>query len=274
MSKQYALHPTQLEFRVDAAMPAGICGRMVGVALVYGVVDTYGTTFARGCLDKTRAERLAGGKIKLFADHMNMTSAHVGVVRALEDIGDAVMMTADIFDTEDGRKIKEYLQAVMAARAETGLSVGFVSRRGGPSSMDQQVYEFQEIELREISVTPMPAVPGTDVTGVRMELDHEDLDDEQATELALRALLDVTDNVCAARVLERLYLELPEAVRRLAVVGAPVVAAVPSADVPTSDTADALDTTVPPVDAQARDVVQEASMEERMQAVRASYVHR
>lgn len=274
-SKQYAINPTQLEFRVEPSMPAGICGRMVGVALVYGVVDSYNTTFMRGCLDKTRNERLAAGKVKLFADHMNMTSAHVGVVRALDDVGDAVVMTAEIFDTEDGRKMKEYLQAVMAARAETGLSVGFMPRRGGPSPMDPMVYEFQEIELREVSITPMSAVPGTDVTGVRMQLDEE-LDEssaDEAVEHAVRAMLEVMDKQTAARVIAKLYSEVNESASRHAASGvdvAPAPVDMPSADAMTSDSADA---TVEAARASAKgnDGPSVASMEQRMAALRASF---
>jgi HK97 family phage prohead protease len=273
--KQYSVHATQLELRAGESLPVGICGRMAGVALVYGVIDSYGTTFLRGCLDRTRNERLTGGKIKLFADHMNLTSAHVGVVRTLEDIGDAVVMIADIFDTEDGRKMKEYLQAVMAATAETGLSVGFMPRRGAPSPSDPSVYEFQEVELREISITPMSAVPGTDVTGVRMmvgepmmEEDDDEEDDAMSSddlvEAALRAMIEVLDREAAARVMKKLYLELADA-ESFAL--DPVD--MPSADAMSSDTADATDETsdneIQMSDPDA------ATMDDRMRALRASY---
>lgn len=185
--KQYSLQATQLSIRAEEELPPGVVGRLTGVALVYNETDAYGTQFAPGALDRTRSERMAGGKIKLFADHMSMTSTHVGVVRSLSDVGDTVVMTADLFDTAEGRKMKEYLAAVMAANAETGLSIGFIPRRGMPHPDDPSVYVFTEIELREISVTPVPAVPGAEVAGVR-QTDDEEFLPEQALRVILAAL--------------------------------------------------------------------------------------
>lgn len=166
-----------LQFRsVDAAspLPAGICGRMQGVALVFGVPDDYDTIFARGCLDRTIVDRVNQGKVKLFADHGPFTHTHVGVIRSVTIVGDSAIMVADLFDTDAGREMKEYLAAIIASNpetgAETGLSVGF---RVHDSQMTRdtvsgEMHEvFTEIELREISITPANAVPGTEVTGVR-----------------------------------------------------------------------------------------------------------
>ena len=189
-----------LELRADA-LPAGVAGRMQGIALTYGVADYYGTVFDRGCLDRTRAEKLAAGRVKLLADHENETGAHVGVVRALEDVGDAVLMTADLFDTAAGRAQLEYLKAVVAANAFTGLSVGFYARDSEwvPSPTGESLLHYREIELDEVSVTPCPAVPGTEVTGAR----HEGAHDVTATLLStiptdvLRAALAARDGNAA-----------------------------------------------------------------------------
>jgi HK97 family phage prohead protease len=166
-------------------LPAGVCGRINGIALVYNVADDYGTVFVPGCLAKTRAERVAGGKVKLFADHGPFTDTHVGVVRSLEDVGDAAVMTADLFDTEAGRAMKEYLDAVLTSGADTGLSIGFrpIDRQwmDAPDGMlgdgikkGDMLLFYKEIELREISITPVPAVPGTDVVSVRREAGETD----------------------------------------------------------------------------------------------------
>lgn len=150
----------------------GFCGEVRGVALVYGVRDAYGTVFQPGCLDRTRAAKVSARKVKLYLDHNYGVPTHVGTVTALEDVGDAAVMTAGLFDTPAGREAREYLQAVLASQSETGLSVGFFERLGNwlPNAgldSDQPTYGFQEIELDEISMTPRPAVPGANVTGVR-----------------------------------------------------------------------------------------------------------
>ena len=172
----------------DEALPEGVCGRLSGIALTYSVPDDYGTVFLPGSLARTRAEAVARGKVKLFADHGPFTDTHVGVVRSLDDVGDTAVMTADLFDTEAGREMKEYLMAVLASGGETGLSIGFRPiEKEWRSGDDGDMYcAFKEIALREISITPVPAVPGTTVTSVR----HEPGDDPE-TDLLRRALRSI-----------------------------------------------------------------------------------
>ena len=47
----------------------GVIGQVEGIALVYEIVDAFDTVWGRGCIDRTRRERLAAGRIKLFVDH-------------------------------------------------------------------------------------------------------------------------------------------------------------------------------------------------------------
>lgn len=146
-------------------LPVGVCGRVTGVALVYEVEDAYGTRFARGCLERTKREKLAAGKVQLFVDHQYGIHTHVGTVRGLTTVGDEERLSADLFDTEDGRHAKEYLEAVVGSAGYTGFSVGFYNR-----SLDPASDTFTEVELDEVSITPRPAVPGADVQGVRQDL--------------------------------------------------------------------------------------------------------
>jgi HK97 family phage prohead protease len=159
-----------VDVRAEAELAPGVCGVLVGVALVYGVVDSYGTRFRVGCLDRTKREKLAAGKVKVFADHEGRTRTHVGYVKTLETQGDREIMTAWLFDTEAGRSQKEYLAACMASGGYTGLSIGFYPRE---TEMVEEngdtIYDFLEVELDEVSNTPRPAVPGADVLGVRHE---------------------------------------------------------------------------------------------------------
>jgi HK97 family phage prohead protease len=168
-----ALRSAALTVRADAELPPGVIGRVEGIAVRYGVVDSWGTRFKRGSLDKTR-KKVEKGEVKLFDNHgasdMYGTRSHVGVVRSLVTDGDGERMVADLFDTEDGRRAKEYLSAVMASGGQTGLSIGFYERGGAWSKVDDRdVYDFDEIELDEISLAPRQAVPGANVLGVRAE---------------------------------------------------------------------------------------------------------
>lgn len=191
-----------------ADLPPGCCAKMTGVALVYNVTDDYGTRFAPGCLAKTIAEKVRPGKVRLFADHEARTKAHVGTVTDIKDVGDTAVMTAVIFDTEAGRAMKEYLQAVTESGkvtgAVTGLSVGFRSREDESVTIDdgdgpQWACLFKEIELREISVTPVNAVPGTDVIAVRRERRNDgEKDQGLLTRMLARILAEVPESEAQA----------------------------------------------------------------------------
>jgi hypothetical protein len=182
-----------LEVRADA-LPAGVCGRVTGIALRYNVVDSYGTRFKPGSLDSSRA-KINAGRVKLFDNHEYGTRSHIGVVRTLTTAGDAEVMTADLFDTEDGRRAKEYLSAVMASGGETGLSVGFFAKAGAPSD---GAYDFTDIDLDEISLAPRQAVPGATVAGVRRDVG------------ALKSVLDGLRSVYGADALLALLREQDE----------------------------------------------------------------
>ena len=100
---------------------------------------------------------------------------HIGTVRSLEDITlpdgrRAAFMVADLLDTPKAHDVKRYLASVLASGGETGLSVGFRPR--AETKIKGGGIRFDEIELREISVTSMQSVPGSQVMTVRQQRDR------------------------------------------------------------------------------------------------------
>lgn len=159
----------------DAALPDKICGRVTFVGLRYNEVDTYGTTFLPGCLNRSRSNKVPAKKVKLYRQivsgevHPHGVDTHVGVVTSVVDVGNDVVVTADIFDTKDGQKTKEYLAAAIA-NGGTGASIGFVPRASRPVMMEnRRVNAFSEVELMEFTITPINSVPGTDILSVRAD---------------------------------------------------------------------------------------------------------
>lgn len=246
--KRYHLSDATLEVRAEAELPAGIAGRVSGIALTYDVVDSYGTMFARGAAKRSIDTRVKAGKLPLLMDHERSTRAHVGVVRSLDEVGDALVMTADVFDTAEGRSALEYVKAVLASDASTGFSVGFVPRQSESVKVDgQRVERFTEIELREVSITPMPAVPGADVLGARQEAnDVIERSDDELLAIAARAALEA----------------LPVELRRV------IIAAYADAATPAPVPASSPDTRAN----DAPDAPRVASMDERIAAVRRSFL--
>lgn len=201
-------------------LPAGVCGQIEGIALVYGILDERGTTFVRGCLERTVRERVKMGKVKLYVDHgdvlltgMYDTHLHIGTIRDVWDDQTpeglhVARFRADIFDTETGRTTHEYLTAVAATKSETGISIGMLDgwKYRAATLGGARCEEITEVPLREISVTGEPAVPGTKVTAVRqanapVEGDAVQPDlDAIATAAVLRqaaAVCDASAAICA-----------------------------------------------------------------------------
>lgn len=248
--KRWHLTDAALEVRAEADLPPGVAGRVSGIALTYEVVDAYDTIFARGCAKRSIDTRVAARKLPLLMDHERSTRAHVGVVTAMEDVGDALVMTADVFDTAEGRAALEYVKAVLASGASTGFSIGFVPRRSEMAKAgDKTAERFTEIELREVSITPMPAVPGADVTAARHESpdDSAERNDDDLLAVAARAALDALSPDQRQAVLAA-YADATPAAPSLA--PSPV-------DTPTAD---------------AEDASRAVSLDARLRAVRQSYV--
>ena len=205
----------------DDALPPGVAGQISGIALTFDTVDTYGTVFARGCAKRSIDTKVAAGRLPLMLDHEWETEAHVGVVRELVDTGTGYLMTADLFATEEGQEARRYVQNVLAADAYVGLSIGFRPLRSEMVTVDGQAVErFTEIELREISLTPLPSVPGTDVVAARSDRAAPDVpavpaaprDDAELLALAARTALHALSPEARAAVLsEYLTPEAPEA---------------------------------------------------------------
>ena len=194
-AKVWHMADARVELRAEAELPPGIAGRVSGVALTYGVVDSYGTIFARGCANLTINQKVANRKVPLLMDHDRRVGSHVGVVTSMTDMADSLVMTAELFDTPEGRAALEYVKAVIAAGASTGFSIGFVPRKSRVVNVDGKAAEqFDEIELREVSITPMPAVPGADVTGARASLLGQPArSDAELVTQALKTMLESLD---------------------------------------------------------------------------------
>ena len=210
-AKVWHMADARVELRAESELPPGIAGRVSGVALTYGVVDSYGTIFARGCANLTIAQKVNSRKVPLLMDHDRRVGSHVGVVTSMTDMADSLVMTAELFDTPEGRSALEYVKAVIAAGASTGFSIGFVPRKSRVVNVEGKAAEqFDEIELREVSITPMPAVPGADVTGARASLLGQPArSDAELVAQALKTMLESMNPQDRTALLQE-YVDVPQ----------------------------------------------------------------
>lgn len=187
----------RIEIRTDDELPPGVCGRITAVALTFDTPDTFGTMFAPGCAARSIGQRVAARRVPFLMDHERTVRTHVGVVAMMEEVGSSYATSVDLFDTEDGRRALDYAKAVRSAGASTGVSIGFIPMKSEMvKGADGRTYErFTEIALRELSLTPMPSVPGADVIGARADSEAEEplarvRDDATLLGVAARAALD------------------------------------------------------------------------------------
>lgn len=155
-------------------------GTFEGYACVWDVVDSYGTTFARGCFG-------AGGLDTL--DYallwMHDPTQPVGVFRARED--DHGLLIGGGWDKssrgEDAR------QAALSGSAP-GLSVGFTPLMLDPDDPNR----FTQARLVETSqiTARMASVPGAGITSARGQIPPAERNDDPAVAAALLALATVT----------------------------------------------------------------------------------
>lgn len=267
---------TQIELRAEQ-LPPGVAGRLSGIALTFDQVDTYGTMFAPGSATRSIKAKVAARKLPLMIDHSYETGAHVGVVTAMQELDGGLLMTADLFDTPAGRAAREYAQAVIAAGASTGFSIGFVPRQSETVMVDgRSVERFTEIELREVSLTPMPSVPGTDLIGARhdgpaVQPPVSARTDAELLVVAVRSALDAMDEATRVTLLDELFAAYrPADATRTATTATTATAQAVTIDAtvsPTRTASAAAQAPSPDVPV----VPPAASMQERMAALRGTY---
>jgi HK97 family phage prohead protease len=180
----FDLYVRATDLSLTEDVPEAPYGRVEGIALVYDVEDDHGTMFARGCLDRTRTEKVTLGKVKLYWDHGDApangfydSDLHIGTVRSLTDIQlpdgrHAAYMVADFRKSPKAAQVRDEIKDLLDKGGSTGLSVGFRTRRSIGKPGIERGTRFLEIELKEISITSMQSVPDSEVLAVRSSPDR------------------------------------------------------------------------------------------------------
>lgn len=139
-----------MEVRFDSADD----GTLEGLAVRFGVVDNYRTSFDRDAFP------WEGRSLPLLWSHDR--SQVLGSVRSITPDGEGLRIKARLnLDIARAREVR----SMLANGDINGLSIGFQPlkhevRAGG-------VKHFTRVQLREVSVVAIPAVPGSRVTSVR-----------------------------------------------------------------------------------------------------------
>lgn len=158
-------------------------GTFTGYASTFGDVDAYGDTFARGAFRKTLAD--APMRPLLWAHN---PGEPIGTVELREDGRGLRARGRLILEVERAREA----HALLRAGALKGLSIGFVPRKYTWRD-DGEGRVFKEVELAEVSLTPLPANPKAVVSEVRSKRPADA--EAETKEVAKMDLQEITQKV-------------------------------------------------------------------------------
>jgi HK97 family phage prohead protease len=134
-----------------------------GYGSVYGVVDSYGTTFARGCFEESlTAHRAAGTMPFMFLNH-DLYSLPIGKWSAMEEDDYGLRVEGELLDTVDGLDTYK----VLKAGAVNGLSIGFIPQEYNTHDDAEHRATFTKVDLVETSVVTFPSNKSARVDEVR-----------------------------------------------------------------------------------------------------------
>ena len=169
------------QYKVRAT--AGSDGRtLTGLAVPYDtpteIVPGFNEIIARGAID-------LAARPSLFYRH----GEPIGVVTEMTDTADGLEITARISDTSQGRDAA----TLVADGAITALSIGFFEREWQDVETQDGFTRTQtKIDLREISLVPIPAYDDAQITSIRQNHHHTQVKEthEMADSTITRAQID------------------------------------------------------------------------------------
>lgn len=129
-------------------------GALEGVAVRFGVVDTYRSTFGAGAFGS-----LEGRSVPMLWAHN--PGEVLGSWTSLRSTPEGLMVAGKLnLEVQRAREVR----AMILAGDIRGLSIGFVATQ---AETRNGVRTISAARLVEISLTAFPSVPGSGVTGIR-----------------------------------------------------------------------------------------------------------
>lgn len=160
-------------FELKAAAAEG-ARTFEGYGSVFGTIDSYNDTIAKGAFKQTLRDWKKKGKLpKLLLQHggswlsagaEDMVPVGKWTEMAEDDYG--LFMKGELFDIETDRMKLTY--AALKAGELDGLSIGFRTRKSKTDN-DTGIRTLTEIELFEVSLVTFPANDPARVTGVKAD---------------------------------------------------------------------------------------------------------
>lgn len=150
---------------IKAQFTAQEDGAVEGVAWAFSEPDRVGDMFVKGAL--TAPETLP----MLFGHDQGQV---IGVWDQVEEVGDQLIVKGRLL-IDDVARARE-VRAMIASKAVTGLSVGFITKAATPLRRGRQI---SKADLMEISIVPIGMHPGARITHAKSATSESDMSENQ-----------------------------------------------------------------------------------------------
>jgi phage head maturation protease len=174
---------------------------LMGMALMYGRMDTYQTVFAPGSATSCLPDFVANGA---FLGNHDADDLAIGYIKSAVDNGNGIEVEVDYHTTGDAQDARTVAIERLQAGKKVGLSIGFtvgdyIQFENGEAlllgaqnlGMDMNLFDMESIrkctrscylltrlaKMYEVSQVNFPAVPDSEATSVR---NNNDLGDSHA----------------------------------------------------------------------------------------------
>ena len=136
-------------------------GFISGYAAVYGVRDSDGDVILPGSFDRAIKNQIAAGSVPLMVRHFrdggDVMESIGQIIEGREDeFGFKIIAALD--GTEESQKVR---QKAISNPNILGMSVGWLNTVDGFRKFPEGGREFREMNLKEVTITLMPAQPNT-----------------------------------------------------------------------------------------------------------------
>lgn len=142
----------------------GLYTELEGYVAAFGNVDSQNDVIEPGAFDRTIAERVKSGKVKLLIDHLWDVEHTAGTIDDAVPDQHGLKVHASV-DEDDA---VQRAIAKVARGHVTGMSIGYETMAASFEERDQDVIRhLTEVKLFEGSITPFPANEAAIVLGVK-----------------------------------------------------------------------------------------------------------
>jgi len=155
-----AVAPTTPTAQPDADLQEG---EFLAKAVVYSVVDTYGTDFAPGVFN----DSLSSGPLPPVLWSHNSQDSPANVLGRLVDWSDTLSALLVVGQLDQANPHYDLVRGQLQTQTMVGVSVGFVRTADQPSEINPGAITILQAELCELSLVVEPSVPGAQVLAVR-----------------------------------------------------------------------------------------------------------